>query len=50
MKKSIEEIRKILNSIDTKYETDPNMAKEAEEYRKKYGSISWWDLHRPFTI
>ena len=49
-KRDIEEIRKRLESFDINYENDPNLSKRLEEARRKYSSITFEDLYRPFTI
>jgi len=39
-----------LNFIDKKFKNDPNVKKEAEEYRRKYGELTAEDLMKEFII
>jgi len=50
MTKEIISLRKRLKEIDEKFDEDPNMLKKAEEYRKKYGTLTESDLMKTFTI
>jgi len=50
MSKDIKKIRKLLRSIDEKYEKDPSIPKKAEEYRRKYSELTEEDLLKIFTI
>ena len=43
-------IKERLNFIDKKFENDPNVKKEAEEYRRKYGELTAEDLMKEFAI
>ena len=43
-------IKERLNFIDKKFENDPNVKKEAEEYRRKYGELTAEDLMKEFII
>jgi len=43
-------IKERLRFIDEKFENDPKVKKEAEEYRRKYGELTAEDLMKKFTI
>lgn len=45
-----EEKGEIIDGIIEKVMTDPNLLKKAEEYQKKYGTMTEKDLRRAFTI
>ena len=50
MEKDVAKIRKMLKEIDEKYDKDPEVVEDAEEYHKKYATVDEKDLHTPFTI
>jgi len=50
MMKDITSLKKRLKEIDERFDKDPDMLKKAEEYRKKYGTLTEKDLMKTFTI
>jgi hypothetical protein len=46
----IVEIRKRLREIDEEYDENPNLARETEEFRKEYSSLSEKELNKQFTV
>jgi len=50
---SEEEVEEEMKRLDEKMEKllkDPETLKKVEEYQKKYGTMTWEELHRQFTI
>jgi len=45
-----EELRKILMKIHKKVMNDPEVKRRAEEYCRKYGTLTAEELDREFTI
>lgn len=48
--KQREELLRILEDFDKRYESDSNLSKRLKEAERKYSRITYKELLRPFTI